>query len=363
MNRFRGVRQKFLRYLSNLVMVADGTIYLRGPSFGTVGRFHKKFAIDLSKLEGLRIWYPISPDIRGGEIDIISAFPSGRLGNRIFELAIGMGVAGVVLARNFNMIVKASDADEGIFPQVSAGLPIRHWVRTKKTSLRLQGSFGSQTRPILIQGSFLAIDPLVFPDYLDLMAKSFSVMRNSTEADRLLPISPLGTPECVVHFRGTDRLTSAQDRDFRPPPLAFFLRAVESEGVCSVKIVTEDPESSLVEELLRRFQNSEIIATVSHGSLEEDLALMLSARVLILSGSSLSDSAAGLSSRLQKIHMFERATVTRTDVEVFHWYDKSGSWEARYNKLSFDSPLPVAELMSNFPAKNIAYNLVQTSPS
>lgn len=161
----------------------------------------------------------------------------------------------------------------------------------------------------------------------------------------------------MLHVRGTDRLLLPSPEEVRPPPLAFYLYAALIHGSKVVRIVTDDSSDPLVEELVSRLDSFGIEATFSGGSLNEDISCLANAKTLVLPGSSLSDSIAGLSSKVERIFLFEGKFFTRDDVLTLRIEDTTGSWRRSYEDIARDFPIKVRKLMASFSYEALSHRV------
>jgi hypothetical protein len=162
----------------------------------------------------------------------------------------------------------------------------------------------------------------------------------------------------VLHFRATDRLTEPQDKEYRPPPLAFFRKAVQIEGCREILLLTDDPESGLVQNLVQQIRHDGVSVKVQKNPLVQDFQLMATSETLILPNSSLSDSAAGLNKNLKRFYVYTGRRTIRNDVEVVELWDSSGCWEEGYRSLDSDFGNNVRRLMEEIRIESITYQRI-----
>lgn len=347
--------------LSLFLILSDGGIYVRGPQLGLLDKLLSQNRKVFPGAAALAVWYPLNPiSVRNWfspEVSFMSQFPRGRLGNRILELALGMQIARDLGGIEFVMIRKKCDNDEEIFCKILKLSGITETIREKKTSPRLRGSVQSTRRSRVIQIDFLSFAEAMGVTEKDLVQRAFSALRASVPSVWQDPVDNEKLP-VVLHFRATDRLTAAQDREYRPPPLAFFRKAVQIEGCKDLLLLTDDPESGLVESLVQQMTSDGVKVTVQKNSLIQDFSLMTLAETLILPSSSLSDSAAGLNTNLKRIYVYAGRRTIRNDVEVVELRDSSGRWEKQYSSLGNDFEVNVKKLMAGIKTESITYQRI-----
>lgn len=230
-------------------------------------------------------------------------------------------------------------------------------VRETKESPRLRGSVQTTRNSRVIQIDFLDFAEAMGQTEEDLLQDAFSNLRVRLPNDWQHPVGKQN-PQVVLHFRATDRLTEAQDKEYRPPPLAFFRKAVQIEGCRDILLLTDDPESGVVQILIPQMKHDGVNVKVQKNPLVRDFQLMTTSEILILPNSSLSDSAAGLNKNLKRVYVYAGRRTIRNDVEVVELWDSSGRWEEGYQSLGSDFDINVRKLMEEIRMESITYQRI-----
>ncbi len=345
------------RSISRFVVFSDSCVYIRGPDLGLLAQVLSQSGKTFPGVNPLAVWYPLSPlflrDWVSMNVSLMSQFPRGRLGNRIFELAIGMQISDELGGLPFVMVAKKCLDDEKFFYQVLEGLAIQTTTRASKLSPILKGNIHSGRRSRVVQLDFLELAMKVAEIENDLLQRAFSNLRKHQNivSDKKNDLKSA----IVIHFRATDRLDSPQHWENRPPPLAFFRKAVSLEACESLLLLTDDPKSRLVVKLAQQLRSDGVHVSIRKGPINEDFFLMTGAETLILPGSSLSDSAAGLSRNLKRIYVYGGRTRIRNDVEVVELWDSSKRWENDYRALGDNFATGIGKLMQDVAVDSITH--------
>lgn len=335
--------------MRKVFLILNGSLYIARPKARELRRFEHSEIFDAGLV---KTWIRLSPkSILSRETQVMSAFPTGRLGNRFFELSLLIAFGGPMSDRLPIMLHKKLQGDEALIAPFLRSAPVLSFESNKK-SLRILNEVGhAQVSPRILQVNFLETWPRAALESAK-MSASFDILRSGSR-QRLTSLT--GKDSVVIHFRGTDRLTSRQDPQFGPAPLSFFVKAARHSGASQSLIVTDDPQSSILKDLVKRLRAAGIGTSIQSRSLREDFEALLTGSTLILSGSSLGDSAAGLSDCLQSVYVFQRALPTRRKlgVQITEMYDRSGLWDAGLERIEGSFQEGIGKLMREIPQSQI----------
>lgn len=110
----------------------------------------------------------------------------------------------------------------------------------------------------------------------------------------------------TIHLRAGDSFDPNPHPLYAPPPLAFFLGAIEKTFAKKVLVVAQNVSHHYIEELREYCRGAEIEFFIESGTLEEDFGLLMGARNLCLSQGTLALAAAWLSPHCQTVYGFDR---------------------------------------------------------
>jgi hypothetical protein len=100
------------------------------------------------------------------------------------------------------------------------------------------------------------------------------------------------------------------------PPLCFYKTIIEIYNFRKIYLVSNGKENPVVNELLKSYNNIKYF----HGTVKEDVAIILSAKNFVLAGSSFSVELVKLSDNLQ--NLFEFNLMSSIDRNYWHFYDR-----------------------------------------
>ncbi len=330
-------------------LIIDGNAFLRVPV--RLGARHLQAeGLVASRLRNVVVWFPlVTPtEVLRSSCVLMSGPPEGRLGNRIFELAIGLHVAALAGVEQFAIIHRPMDGDEAVFVEGLRATTVLGLTRVDQNRLLSENGSGHLRGRIIVQADFLNSFPPAIRDP-DALASTFDELR----ASGFLRTSGHAPTQMVLHFRGTDRLSAPSSPQYSLAPVSYYVKACRLENVDRVVIVTDDPRSGIVLALVEQLGKSGVAARVQSKSLDEDLRTLMSAEVLVLAGSSLSDSVAGLSPGVRRIYHYEKKMWVRKDIEIIEIYDESGLYKSKLMAIYQDFAERANHLVLSFPEASL----------
>jgi hypothetical protein len=355
----RSRAREFRRWPDESFMVAGGTLYVRAWTLETSKSLLRLSRGELKpdKMVDLKVWRPwwsIIPWLLPVGATI-SCEPYGRYGNRVVQAAAGFAAARVFRATRFllrteDFATKTKKVDlEGI--TFSAVNPLGGRVEVDSASVR---------RKLIIEGNWL-LSQEAFCNRKQII-DSFRVLRQGGLVKPLQPPPP-ERPDFVMHFRGTDQLT----RDWRPPPLSFYVASALHAQVSSVLIVSDDPKHRLLTKLRRMLSDCGINSKLQSSSLGQDIQTLLSAKTMCIGIGTFASSLAGLSRSLGTVYAWRQPdwkTWTtlrgnfdlRPDLLVYHVSDVSQSYVLPFEQGGDFSPPAVVKHVEDFPLESLRVN-------
>ena len=281
--------------------------------------------------------------------------PYGRLGNRILQAAIGTVVAEISGA---STLLLRTDG----FPCGVGRIELGHVVVLVDRS---RGQFlpvgPRRGRPsLIIEANWLLSQAALIKR--ELLATGFERLRSTPIP--LVPPNPQPAAELVIHFRGTDQI----GKDWRPPPLGYFTKAVGHSGAKSVALVTDDSEHALVSDLVARLMDKGVAVRVVSGTLEEDAGALVGASQLCLGIGTFSSSLAGLSSALTVAYSWQQPDWSswtnfygtfdvRPDVVNIQIFDAQGEYVRPFAEDGDFADQAVVEHLASYPEEALKIRL------
>lgn len=163
-------------------------------------------------------------------------------------------------------------------------------------------------------------------------------------------------PGCLtLHIRSGDIFGEKPNRDYAPPPFAFYQLVIEHArsrlGIDRVRLVFQDTRNPCVIALQQYLSEIRIPVTLQSGTLREDFDVLMSARNLVFGYGTFGIGICLLSDAAETVNTFGRAGHSYSQFtslsETKMWrdttgnYPKKGEWEATPEQL---------DLMINLPA-------------
>ena len=245
------------------------------------------------------------------------------------------------------------------------GLPSRHEFYGGESPAPFVLSWGTERRAprLTLSGHFLHVRALTPPLDAEVewrIVRDF--VRPLVSAALLRPDPRVGRDDLVMHFRSGDVFDPLEaNRCYPQPPLAYYLAAYERELTERVWLVFEDrrnPTITAAEEALRA---RGVDVRIQSGSLADDLRVLLSARQLVASISTLLPAVAALSSSVETYYQFSpepSRVLLLNGVRVLRARDIHGDFDAAVISDWGARPEQLTMMMS-YPESRIAIDPVE----
>ena len=274
----------------------------------------------------------------------------GMFGNMVKRLATAFTIAGV---GRFGHVVVPQSAifHSGIFAQQ---------LHTPDTSYRVW--FGEQKpRPrsgvrFLITGNFFNNPGVTVQDSGDAMAQAWSSLHHMLDFPTAL--APLEADHLVIHLRGGDVYGPRKPASYGQPPLAYYQAILEHQKWSAVTVVHEDSRSPVLEPLLDLAGRLCPVVTTQSGSLQEDLAFLLSAHTLVAGRGTFVPAIVGISRCVSQVYFFEDKFSVYPPVpkvKVVKIYDAEGSYRREILSGNWENSPAQRDLMLSYPVSNLAW--------
>ena len=314
--------------------------------------------LELNNFSGLRVWKPASmPFLANQErvTAILSSAPYGRFGNRVVQAAAGLAAAEIASSSIF--LLRSQDFSSTKKNVLVGDPPIRILVSGSEGFFFRPGLGACIPAGLVIEANWLRSQS-IFPSRTAIV-RGYESLRG---ASIIAPPSDVESPpvEFVLHFRGTDQIGHI----WRPPPLAYYEKAVRHSGASRVRVVTDDPSSSLVHELKTRLERCDTETIVQSTEIQKDIATILLAPTFILGIGSFSSSLAGLSRTLKTAYSWSQPDWDgwtkfygtfdlRPDIRNFFVVDPSGAYVRFFTENKVLSARQIVRHMIDFPIEDL----------
>jgi hypothetical protein len=251
----------------------------------------KKFGIDLEYAWGRkanpnagREFVVTSPWIARGKVENLHIWRKFNLGNHVRQVANAVRFAEIHNIRNVYL------PEGSVFGEGDLGA----------VQLRPHDSGGDSGRTL--HGDFFYYEKLgISDDDLD-RARILRQLRPMVGWE----VRPSLPSTLTIHLRAGDSFGSSPHPLYAPPPLAFFLGAIEKSFAKQILVIAQSVSHHYVEAIRAYCRDTGKEFFIESGTLEEDFGLLMGARNLCLSQGTLALAAAWLSPHCETVYGFDR---------------------------------------------------------
>lgn len=190
---------------------------------------------------------------------------------------------------------------------------------------------GRRAQRDLLEGPFFYRLPIGLPEDHDL------AHRHAAHLRKLFTVEPAGERrprQLVIHVRSGDVFGANPHADYAPPPLGYYLSAIEQADPVRVLVVAQDHDHPFFGDLAEACRQRGIGFDVQVSSLEDDLRALTSASMLCLSQGTMGVGAALLSRRVKRVFLpspSQAARLGRLRAQVYAATEPNpfrGNWSA-----------------------------------
>ena len=243
--------------------------------------------------------------------DVLVVAQHGRFGNMVRQVVLAVASAEKLQIREV-LVKSMPEFPQGTFV-LDNGVALTHDSRLRARMI---------ARPRLALGGDFFVRPRLPVNVEDVDFDKIGA--GLLEAARLPIEQPMSSSTLVIHFRSGDAFSEKPHAELGQPPLSFYQKVIDAEQPQEVVLVFEDYGNPVIERVESYLWKEEIPFRVQSGDFREDLAAILSARVLVTSQGSFAEAVLLLSQNLERwisfssnpsLH-FRRRSITAT-VSVF----------------------------------------------
>ena len=284
--------------------------------------------------------------------------PYGRFGNQVIQLAnavrvsLAFGVESIFSPQNLASTGSFSLRDasaQGISLRTGVVLPLYR----KNVSSIVRSFFAWKSS---LCGDFFSLDQVCERKLSQIpLSASYDVLTGLLGYGADIG---LGSDHLVIHLRGGDIFGENPSPHYGQPPLGFYRAVLSSDCWTECTVVFADEANPVLSPLLNLISASGLSLSVQQSSLEEDLRVLLSAKSLVASRSTLISSIANLSSAIERVFVFGTEDffigLYREDIPLYSGVDLTGGyWTQVCDENWAGSPEQIA-LMLEYPHENLA---------
>lgn len=356
--RVRIIRDKCSSWAAENVLIVRRTFFVRSRRHETVAKIAHLSGGTLqpSKLVDFKVWRPWwgwRTNIGRGRrpLSVLSCQPFGRWGNRVVQAAAGLAAAETFGAKYF--ILRTEDFAHDLTRDLENQVTL---IGVRPHESRIIGSGPFPRMRGIIEANWLLSQP-AFRDRHQVV-DGFRTLRKENP----LALEKTQSDDCdlVIHFRGTDQLT----RDWRPPPLSYFLLSAIHSRARTVRVVTDDPLNSLVADLLESLKRHGFATFVQSSTLRDDCMALQAATSVCIGVGTFASSIVALSHSTQTIYSWKqpdwvfngeiRGTFDlRPDIQNYHIEDATNTYIRPFAGTSEFPPDLVRRHMKRFPISKL----------
>lgn len=284
--------------------------------------------------------------------------PNGRFGNQVIQLAnavrvsLAFGVERVFSPQHLASAGSFSLRDastQGISLRTGPALPLYR----KNVSSLVRSFFAAKSS---LCGDFFSLEQVCERQLSRIpLSASYDVLSGllGYTAD-----GGLDSDHLVIHLRGGDIFAENPSPHYGQPPLGFYRAVLASDSWTKCTVVFADEANPVLSPLLDLISASGLSVSVQSSSLEEDLRVLLSAKSLVASRSTLISSIANLSSAIERVFVFGTEDffirLYREDIPLYAGVDLTGGyWTQVCDENWAGSPEQIA-LMLEYPHEDLA---------
>jgi hypothetical protein len=178
------------------------------------------------------------------------------------------------------------------------------------------------------------------------------LVRNPARA--ALPASHL-----VIHLRGGDVFGTRKPKSYGQPPLAFYVKLLDSEYWSAVTVVHQDEKNPVLEPLLETCSAREIPATAHSGAVVDDIAELLRASTLVAGRGTFMPAVVGLSRNVKRVFYFHDKFTLHppvSGVDIIRISDAEGSYVRDVLSNNWENSDFQRNLMLTYPQSNLEFS-------
>ncbi len=209
-----------------------------------------------------------------------------------------------------------------------------------------------------LAGVFYYLEPFCLKRPTDELLSSVQRNVRPMLSDTLREPDPrVGQRDLVLHFRSGD-VFHHPVAHYGQPPLSYYLAAIEREKPQRTWLVFEDRANPCIEGVEAWLRRHHLETVIQSGSMEEDLQVLLSARILVIGQTSFASGVAMLSTQLRRLYTFRCEAwdyLHLPEVEMLQGVDIAGGYVKAVLSQNWTASPEQLTLMLSYPAESIRF--------
>lgn len=258
--------------------------------------------------------------------DVLITRSIGRFGNQIRQISLAgafgtaFGATRVLTPRGGLIIAQDHELD---LPDLD--------LKVRAISHRQTSFFGAlwqslRSARMYLTGTFFyyPLHPRANPKIIRDSHKIARTIGGSTIFSRL---APQPQEDFVIHLRGGDVFSKKRPHPkYGQPPFAFYQKVLLAVSPKSLTVVSEDKKNPNLDRIIDFAKSMGMPVEFKRRSFDEDLTLLLQARVICASRGTFIEAIAGLSQVLERLYVFGPGGIYPEGVELVRLIDSEGTY-------------------------------------
>ncbi len=302
-------------------------------------------------------WWVRSLLLRSRRWDaLVVRSPFGRRGNQTFQLAHA-----VTICTRFSINRILAPGNSVFGPEqvtLDNGITINttpssvSWLSRRTLGSILRGFVSAEAHLV---GTFF--HTAVFPEQVVTRTSrtaSFALLRSAMSVPRHK--EGFGDNHLVIHIRGEDAFGPNAHKSFAQPPFSFYRQVLDDHPWSEATIVSADRINPVVPLLEEELAKRNIPHFFQSGTIDEDIAVLASAKVLVAGRGTFIPAIVGMSDRVATVYTFVDSHLLRDDITVRVVTDVTGDYVENACRDNWTDSREQREMMLSYPQENLGWD-------
>jgi len=306
-------------------------------------------------------WWVRSLLLRSRRWDaLVVRSPFGRRGNQTFQLAHALTISTrfsinrILAPGNSALGPDQMTLDNGI--TITTAPSSVSWLSRRTLGSILRGFLSAEAHLV---GTFF--HTAVFPEQAvnrSSRSASFALLRSAMPAPR--PKEGFGDSHLVIHIRGEDAFGPNAHKSFAQPPFSFYRQVLDDHPWSEATIVSADRMNPVLPLLEKELAKRSIPHFFQSGTIDEDIAVLASAKVVVAGRGTFIPAIVGMSDRVSTVYTFVDSHLLRDDITVRVVTDVAGDYVEKACRDNWTDSPEQRQMMLSYPQKNLGWDSGQS---